>query len=256
VIHDPQALGHSGEKGEIVSIKLLTDAGIQASSEDIAAAFDEDFPVHVIKDASLTEQQELPAVSVEKLTYELSLTTKAKVELLRELTKANKDAEKMRHAHMDHTQKLERELEQLQRDLVKLQEDNEEKEQLREKSKEECDRKVKHQESTINKYKQKVKELERNIKDKTAADRKLQDNQQEVERLNQAIVQSKKKLKEDQERYSETEQRRSKEIAALNKQIEEESKRSRHAEVKIDMIRKKVKLANNSLIERPKSWRF
>lgn len=240
IMHDPNV---SKEKGEIVSIKLLNEIGVQTTaSDDYNSNDEENFPVHItprINPISEEDDSNQP-LNIEKLSQELSIAMKAKVDLLRELSKSNKDIEKMRHAHMDHVQKLERELEQSQRDLVKFQEENEEKELMREKLKDDHDRKIKLLESTIIKYKQRQKELERSIKDKSATDRKLLDNQQEFERLNQIILQSKKKLKEDQERYSESEQRRVKEIAALNKQVEEETKKSRQAEVKADMIRKKV----------------
>lgn len=229
-------------KGEIVSIKLLANAAVQTLAVPAQNLLEtselDDYPVHV--NQSETAGEASAQFSVERLSEELSAAMKAKVDLLRELTKVNKDTEKMRHSNMDHVQKLEREIESLERELSRAQEENAEKELHREKSKDEYERKLKQQETTLTKYKARQRELEKSAKDKSLSDRKLQELHQECDRLQQQIVNQKKRTKDDQEKSTDLEQRRSKEVAALNKQIEDESKKSRHLEAKIEVMRKKL----------------
>ena len=190
--------------------------------------------------------------AIQKLSEELGMAIKAKVDLLKELSKANKESEKLRHSHADHVQKLERELESLQRELDRLYEENEEKEQGKERIKEEYERKLKSQESVLIKYKDKQRELEKSLKEKSQNDKKMHDHLQEIDRLNQLISQSKKKQKEDQDKFTENEGRRAKEVAALNKQIQEEMKKTRQIEAKLEVMRKKLdrKSDENNLLNR------
>lgn len=221
--------------------KLLSEVAVQTHS---CESEEQRFPVHMINaeinQEDFDESAEPVSKKLEKLGNELTLAMKSKVELLRELSKANKDSERLRHTHADQIQRLERELEQVQRDSDRSIAENVEKDAVREKMKEDCDRKLKQQESVVNSYKSRQKDLERTIKEKHVADKRLQDNQQESERLLQQVASLKKKIKDDLEKFNETEQRKSKEIATLNKQIEDELKKSRALEVKIGVLRKKV----------------
>jgi hypothetical protein len=237
-----------------------------------APAEDEFFPVHsrVEKsEDSTAEDTDGAQLSVERLSHELSAAIKTKVELLRELTKSNKEAERQRHAHSDQVQKMERETDQLQRDLARMQQDASEKDAAREKVKEECERKLRAQETVLNKYKQRQKELEKSLALKSTSEKTQQLNQQEIERLNVVIAQCKKKHKvplftsaydvqEDQAKFADAEERKAKEVSVLKKQIEEEAKKCRQAEVKCEQMRKKVStyacLLLQSLIEKRMKW--
>lgn len=121
-----------------------------------------------------------------------------------------------------------------------MQDDLDEKDQAREKLKDELDRKIKLQESTIQKYKQKQKEMEKNLKWSGGGDQHYQRSQQEIERLTLQIQTLKKKLKEEHEKFNELESRKVKEVSILNKQIEEENKKARQLEVKVELFRKKL----------------
>lgn len=260
-LNDALRSGKPGlEQPEIVSIKVLADAAIQtapfASSESSSSlVFDKDRTSEGIdeKEAASTSEslQSYPVYSagnnsdpadmnVERLAEELSIATKAKVDLLKELSKVNKEAEKTRHHHQDQILKMERELESLQREMNKIIEDHHEKDAMKERAKDDYERKIKHQESSIQKLKQKQKELEKTLKDKGSGDRRLQECQQEVDKLTIQIAGLKKKIKEDHEKFQDMETRKSKEIAVLNKQLEDEAKKGRQLELKSEMMRKKL----------------
>ena len=136
--------------------------------------------------------------------------------------------------------RLERELESSQREVKKLIEEHQEKETLRDRARDDYERKIKHQESTVQKLKQKQKELEKSVKDKGSGDKRLQECHQEIEKLTALVSTLKKKVKDDHEKHQESDNRKSKEISVLNKQLDEESKKVRQLEVKAEMIRKKL----------------
>ncbi|KAJ3319053.1 hypothetical protein HDV06_006280 [Boothiomyces sp. JEL0866] len=219
------------EKREIMSIKVLNETATQTVNQGTDEH--ETYPIHSSRADELNAQ-------TEKYVEDLNLATKAKVDLLKELSKLNKESEKMRHQHLDQIQKLEREIGSLQGELVKVKDELVEKETQKDKIKEEYERKLKLHESANTKLKQKQKDLERTLKDKGSGDRRLQESQQEVEKLTSQIAALKKKAKEDHDKLNELETRRSKETAILNKQYEDEAKKSRHLEVKVEMIRKKL----------------
>ena len=260
-LNDALRAGKPGlEQPEIVSIKVLADAAIQtapfAPSESSSSLIvDKDRTSEGIdeKEAASTSEslQNYPVYSagnnsdpadmnVERLAEELSIATKVKVDLLKELSKVNKEAEKTRHHHQDQILKMERELESLQREMNKIIEDHHEKDAMKERAKDDYERKIKHQESSIQKLKQKQKELEKTLKDKGSGDRRLQECQQEVDKLTIHIAGLKKKIKEDHEKFQDMETRKSKEIAVLNKQLEDEAKKGRQLELKSEMMRKKL----------------
>ncbi|KAJ3275954.1 hypothetical protein HDV01_006821 [Terramyces sp. JEL0728] len=222
MIHEGQTID---EKREIMSIKVLNESSTQTATQ--SNDDDENYPVHTSRTEEMNAQ-------TEKYVEDLNLATKAKVDLLKELS------EKMRHHHIDQTQKLEREIESLQRELLKSKDEVQEKENQKDKLKEEYERKLKLQESTNSKLKQRQKDLEKNLKDKGSGDRRLQESQQEIEKLTAQITNLKKKAKDDHDKFTELETRRSKETAILNKQCDDEAKKTRHLEVKIEMIRKKL----------------
>jgi hypothetical protein len=84
------------EKSEILSIKLLAEMAVQTNPQEdhhrIHYPDDEIISSHVSPRIIETGQQPIEgqSLSVEKLTHELSITMKAKVDLLRELSKLNK----------------------------------------------------------------------------------------------------------------------------------------------------------------------
>jgi hypothetical protein len=124
--------------------------------------------------------------------------------------------------------------------LKKSEEELHEKDLSKEKLKEEFDRKSKAYEAALNKYKQRQKDNDKAAKEKNTIDKKLQDNLMEIEKLNGLIINLKRKSKEDGERFAEIEQRRLKEIANQNKCIDDEIKKSRQLDIKIQMLRKKL----------------
>jgi hypothetical protein len=71
----------SEKQREIMSIKVLTDISVQTNHSDA-----EEYPVHIHN-----SEVKLSDIPVEKLTQELALATKAKVDLLKELSKQNKE---------------------------------------------------------------------------------------------------------------------------------------------------------------------
>ncbi|KAI8927790.1 hypothetical protein BC831DRAFT_451090 [Entophlyctis helioformis] len=255
--------------GSIMSIKILNEVASQ--TEPIALAAESVHAVHTYQqqddyDGSLSQAEEsefpvhiryanqhsdvlaiLPSASNvagsrdhSKLTQELNTVMKAKVDLLRELSKVNKEAEKARHTYLDGIQRLERELDAAQRELAKVQDETHERDQAKDKLKEEYERKLKIQESNLQKLKTKTKELERGIRDKDNSEKRLQDSQQEMEKVHAQLATWKKKLREDTEKFAELEQRRSREIAGLNRQIEEDQKRIRQLETQLEVTRKKL----------------
>ena len=236
------------DQPEIMSIKVLAEASIQTSFTLINEEnFNDNTDMN--ESAAVESQQNYPVFSstqnpadmnIEKLAEELSIATKAKVDLLKELSKVNKEAEKTRHHHQDQVFKLERELESFQREMNKIMEDHHEKDVLKDRVKDDYERKIKHQENAIQKLKLKQKELEKTLRDKGSGDRRLQECQQEVEKLTIQIAGLKKKIKEDHDKHQELESRKSKEIAVLNKQLEDESKKGRQLEMKSEMMRKKL----------------
>ncbi|KAJ3307105.1 Chromosome-associated kinesin kif4a [Kappamyces sp. JEL0829] len=257
----PSGLPKSEDSSEIVSVKVLSDAAVQTSHEQESpgsllpkspvAAVDPnesfDFPV-------FTSQGPVDA-NVERLTEELGLATKAKVDLLKELSKVNKEAEKTRHAHADQMLKLERELEAAQREMHRLIDEHQEKDLARERIKEDLERRLKHQESAILKYKHKQKDLEKTLQDKGSGARRLQESQQEIEKLASQVTSLKKKIKDDHDRMVELEIRKSKEISVLNKQLEDEAKKGRQLEVKFEMIRKKLDRKSEEVAAMGKKFR-
>lgn len=105
--------------------------------------------------------------------------------------------------------------------------------------KEEYERKLKIQDGHLQKAKSKLKDVEKNIKLQTGG-RKLQLLQVETEKLTSQIASLKKKHKEELENFSELENRKTKELSVLNKQLEEETKKCRHLENKVEIFRKKL----------------
>ncbi len=78
-------------RDEIKSIKVLSDVGVQVQSEEVVDPNEStDFPVftaNIDNNSYLTS----PELTVEKLTEELGLATKSKVDILKELSKVNKE---------------------------------------------------------------------------------------------------------------------------------------------------------------------
>ena len=181
------------DNGEIMSIRVLTDHGVQTDPETFEIGSREDeFPI-------VTSQLAPPEVNdtnLEKLVEELGTATKVKVDLLKELTKVNKEAERTRHLHQDQVLKLERELESLQGDLAKNREDQLEKDTLRDRMKDDYERKLRIQGIFIAKLKQKEKDVEKVLKEKGTGDKRLQEGEREIEKLNVQIATLKKKLKD------------------------------------------------------------
>ncbi|KAJ3284106.1 hypothetical protein HK104_010084 [Borealophlyctis nickersoniae] len=181
---------------------------------------DDDYPVHVNTSSRDTQKiNEDSSHADSQAARELSVANKARVELLRELAKTNKEyvsgtslglnnvhsinarvtdrrAEKTRQHHMEKVQKLERELEAVQRELVKVRDEAGEKDVAKEKMKDEYERKMKHLESQLSKSKTKQKEQEKIASAKEHSDRKIQELLHEVERLNAVVAGLKKKMKE------------------------------------------------------------
>ncbi|KAH9269335.1 hypothetical protein BASA83_008558 [Batrachochytrium salamandrivorans] len=240
---------NSGDS-EIMSIKVLNETGCQTEASSFSTiekigSDDLDFKVHTSTELSLqlADGQTKGVDSdpnTRQVTQEFNALMKAKVDLLRELTKTNKESEKSRHIYQDGVQKLERELENLQREIIKLKNEQHESEQAKEKLKEEYERKMKTQKTNLLNLKNKSKDLERGIRDKEYSDKRLQESQQEIEKLHTQQVSWRKKLKEDSEKFSELEHRHTKEIAALGRKIEDDSKRIRQLELQVELSRKKL----------------
>ncbi|KAL2916566.1 hypothetical protein HK105_203999 [Polyrhizophydium stewartii] len=247
----------------IVSIKILNEA---ASQTEPALALtnsvmpppgtDLEFPVHISRAYPGYQEPENggddgaeveAGPSVQQLTEELNVLMRAKVDLSRELSKANREAEKARHGYLDSIQRLERELDVAQRELAKAHEDQLERDQAKEKQKDEYERKLKVQETAIQKLKAKTKELERGVRDKDNSEKRLQDSQQEIEKAHAQLAAWRKKLREDAEKASEQEQRRAREVAALNREIEDDHKRIRQLEAQIELGRKKLDRKNEEI---------
>jgi predicted RNase H-like nuclease (RuvC/YqgF family) len=91
----------------------------------------------------------------------------------------------------------------------------------------------------LQKAKAKLKGVEKNIKLQTGG-RKLQVLQVETEKLTVQIANLKKKQKEELEKYTELEIRKTKELSVISKQLEEETKKCRHLENKVETFRKKL----------------
>ena len=248
------------DNSSIMSIKVLNETGCQTESlisgqEFAKVVSDEsEYPVHTNRafspyaaDGVAAEGQEtLP--SPQKLVQELNAVMKAKVDLLRELSKVNKEAERARHTHFDSMQRLERELDASQRSLIKMQDEHIDKESAREKMKEEYERKLKLQETQLQRLKTKAKDLEKNVRDKELAEKRLLESHQDIEKLHSQISAMKKKAKEESEKFNEMDQRRVKEVSLLKRAVEEDEKRIRHLEAQVEMSRKKLDRKNEELM--------
>ncbi|KAJ1330313.1 hypothetical protein BSLG_009449 [Batrachochytrium salamandrivorans] len=226
---------NSGDS-EIMSIKVLNETGCQTEASSFSTiekigSDDLDFKVHTSTELSLqlADGQTKGVDSdpnTRQVTQEFNALMKAKVDLLRELTKTNKESWSG--------------LENLQREIIKLKNEQHESEQAKEKLKEEYERKMKTQKTNLLNLKNKSKDLERGIRDKEYSDKRLQESQQEIEKLHTQQVSWRKKLKEDSEKFSELEHRHTKEIAALGRKIEDDSKRIRQLELQVELSRKKL----------------
>ncbi|KAL5032002.1 hypothetical protein RTP6_000158 [Batrachochytrium dendrobatidis] len=239
---------HSGGEASIMSIQVLNETGCQTEMP-LSSIHHEDgiieFPVHINPEFSLHMNQENNVepeleTNTRHYTHEFNALMKAKVDLLRELSKANKESEKARHAYHDGIQKLERELETTHREVAKLKNEQLESDQTKERLKEEYERKLKSQETHLLNLKNKVKDLERGIRDKDNSDKRFQESQQEIEKMSIQIAMWKKKLKEESEKFNDSDNRRSKEIAALGKQIEDDNKQIRQLKMQIELGKKKL----------------
>jgi kinesin family protein 4/21/27 len=229
---DPNA---DKEHHEILSVKAVSEIGIQTGETS-----------SIITVGDLATE-----TSTEKLVDELAHATKAKVDLLKELSKSNKDSEKQRHLHADQMQKLERELDLKDREINRLQDEIQSREHAKEKMRDDFERKLRNQENQLVKHKSKLKELEKSLKYNNP-DRKLVESQQEIEKLQHQVQTFKKRVKEDLEKFAELEARKAKEIFVLNKQLEDEMKKTKQIEAKAEMIRKQLdrKVEENSALTR------
>lgn len=72
------------------------------------------------------------------------------------------------------------------------------------------------------------------------ADRKIQDLNTEFEKYSSQISVLKRKAKEDMEKLAEVENRKSKEVASINKQFEDSQKKIRQLENANESLRKKL----------------
>jgi DNA repair exonuclease SbcCD ATPase subunit len=105
--------------------------------------------------------------------------------------------------------------------------------------KEDYERKLKIQESHLQKARQKLKDAEKSVKLQVDG-RKIQEKQTEIEKLNVQINGLKKKIKDEHDKFVELENRKAKELTTLNRQLEEEMKKSRQLQNKSESYRKKL----------------
>ncbi|KAJ3226777.1 hypothetical protein HK099_004195, partial [Clydaea vesicula] len=175
-------------------------------------------------------------------TSNMELTTllKAKVELVKELGRTNKDFEKAKHDNVEKVHKIEKELEAANRDIIKLKEnlfvETKEKEKLRD----EFEKKIKLIESQFSKSKLKVKELEKSLKEKENLTIQYSSSQELVEKLQSMNSALKKKGKEDSEKYNELETRKIKEISLLKKELEDKEKINKKLNINIENYKRKL----------------
>ncbi|KAJ3012378.1 UNVERIFIED_CONTAM: hypothetical protein HDU68_001242 [Siphonaria sp. JEL0065] len=193
----------------------------------------------VDKDALLEKNQ---------IMAELQGVIKAKAELQRELSVRNKEMEKLKHQQHEKILKMDKELEAVNRELAKVTSELEEAMATKDKLKEEHEKKLKSLEGQMTKTKSKLKEQEKALKEKEGTERKTVEIQQEIEKLQLVIVASKKKGKEDAEKLAELDNRRTKDIAALNRAREEDAKKIRQLEVTAEVIRKKLDKKEEELV--------
>ncbi|KAI9203309.1 uncharacterized protein BJ171DRAFT_510320 [Polychytrium aggregatum] len=171
---------------------------------------------------------------------ELNIAMKAKVDAVKDLSRMGKEMDKLKSQFTEKSMRLEKHIEALSRDNAKLDKDLADLEQIKERQKDEYERKIKQLETQIYKLRNKKKEGDRLSKDKESLEKRISDLQQEVERAGSSHSLLKKKLKDDQDKLSDMEQRLGKETAALNKQHEDDMKKIRHLEVQYEMCRKKL----------------
>ncbi|KAJ3029213.1 hypothetical protein HK097_005840, partial [Rhizophlyctis rosea] len=159
------------------------------------------------------------------MSQKLDHANKARVELVKELAKSHKAAEKMKQHYEDIVQRLKREVEGWEREVKRVKGEAGEKEVAKDKLKEEYERKLRNSEGQISKLKQKHKESEKLVGAKEALERRATDLQAEVEKLSGVVSGLKKKMKEDADKSNELDSRRVKEIQAMRKQHEEDLKK-------------------------------
>ncbi|TPX64688.1 hypothetical protein SpCBS45565_g05722 [Spizellomyces sp. 'palustris'] len=205
------------------------------------------FPVHTsenhsfppVPDAQIADVAPAPQAQTQ-LLRELEVANKARVEVARDLTKAHKETERLRHHHAERIQKLERELDHARSEITKTRYEVGEKEAAKEKLKDDYERKIKQLETQVSKLKAKQKDWEKLCKEKEFADRKAQDLREEVTKLGHQSAALKKKIKEESEKATELDSRRAKEIASLKKQHEEDNRKIRQLDQQNEVLRKKL----------------
>lgn len=84
----------------------------------------------------------------------------------------------------------------MQGQLNKFAEEHQEKDAMKDRAREDCERKIKNQESIIFKLKQKLNDLEKNLRDKGNGDKRLLEMEKECEKLVGQISSLKKKVKD------------------------------------------------------------
>ncbi|KAJ1344444.1 hypothetical protein BSLG_001004 [Batrachochytrium salamandrivorans] len=187
---------------ENVSIQNEMDMLRQIGSDDL------DFKVHTSTELSLqlADGQTKGVDSdpnTRQVTQEFNALMKAKVDLLRELTKTNKESEKSRHIYQDGVQKLERELENLQREIIKLKNEQHESEQRASKKLKNYIRNRYLGGKKLKEDSEKFSELEhRHTKEIAALGRKIEDDSKRIRQLELQVELSRKKLDRKTEELS------------------------------------------------------
>ncbi|KAJ3035425.1 hypothetical protein HDV00_003979 [Rhizophlyctis rosea] len=242
-------------KASLVDGEAQTDEGgeqdvVESESSKGEDGGDEEYPVHFSLDRGnhedgdddTEESDEKDAASRpdSAMSQKLDHANKARVELVKELHKAHKAAEKMKQHYADVIQRLEREVEGWEREVAKMKGEVGEKEAMKEKLREEYERKLRNLEGQITKLKQKHKEHEKLSIAKEGLERKVVELQAEVEKVAGVASGLRKKMKEDAEKSSELDTRRTKELQAMRKQHEEDAKKLRGLEGVVEGLKKKL----------------
>ena len=175
--------------------------------------------------------------AIEKLREDFAHATKAKVDLLKELSKTHKETERMKHAHHDQVNRLEREVESLQNEINKLHTDQASREVEKLKARDDYERKLKNQDSNVQKLKSKIKDLEKELKLGYQSRKPPIDTNDTLEKtLSTTLPTLRRKLKEEQDKVTMIEAKKQKETMVLNKQLQEERQRIVNLETKLSEL--------------------
>ncbi|KAJ3121863.1 hypothetical protein HK098_003316 [Nowakowskiella sp. JEL0407] len=184
---------------------------------------------HYTKDLNNNEENDSIKISYDELVIEIRQIQKQKVDLLKDVARSAKEMERLKQQNADKLSKMEKDNETLRRDVMKLREAIGEKELIKEKLKDDYDKKIKNFESQNAKLKSKTKEYERVSKERDQFERRAAELETELDKINGIHSGMKRKLKEDSDKLND-----------LKRQCADDAKKIRALEDAVENLEAKL----------------